>query len=111
VIVLWALMACSGGEPASVADCSRITDATAREDCRLAQARLLLTDRDAFAAATQALDDTAYDLLIVRLAFQETHHAGWLCATVRTEQGRTRCKRITGRPHLGGTGGTEGTAE
>lgn len=101
MIGLLALLAC-GGEPQSVADCDGVSDPTAREDCRLTQATALIQDRTAFATATAGLDDTAYDLLVARLAFQETAHAGWLCETVRTEMGRTRCTRIIGRPHLGG---------
>ncbi len=102
MIALTLALACGGGEPQSVADCDRVGDPTAREDCRLAQATKLVGDKDAFRAATGGLDDAAYDLLVARLAFQETAHAGWLCETVRTAQGETRCKRITGRPHLGG---------
>jgi len=101
VSLLVLALACGGGEPQSVADCGRLGDATAREDCRLAQATPLVADPAGFATATAHLDDTAYDLLVVRLAFQEPPHAGWLCETVRTDQGRTRCERITGRPHLG----------
>lgn len=101
MIALALALAC-GGEPQSVADCDSVSDPTGREDCRLAQATLLVGDPAGFATATAALDDTAYDLLVARLAFNEPAHAGWLCETVRTDQGRTRCKRITGRPHLGG---------
>ncbi len=96
-------LACGTSEPQTLASCNQQTDPTAREDCRLTHATRLVGDQAAFNAATAGLDDTAYDLLIARLAFNEPSHAGWLCKTVRTDQGRTRCKRITGRPHLGGS--------
>ena len=96
-------LACGTSEPQTVADCDQQSDPTLREDCRLNQATRLLGNPTAFTEATASLDDTAYDLLVVRLAFNEPSHAPWLCKTVRTDQGHTRCKRITGRPHLGGS--------
>ncbi len=101
MILLWAALACSGSEPQTLADCDRLRDPTAREDCRLTQASDLLGNPAAFKAATADLDDSSHDLLITRLAFQQPTHARWLCQGMRTEEGLTRCKRLLGRPHLG----------
>ncbi len=96
-------LSCTDAPPATVAECDRIGDPTAREDCRLELATPLLKDPPAFDAQVESLDPPTRDLLLVRLAFQQPQHAAWLCQRVETPEGQTRCDRITGRPHLGGT--------
>ena len=96
-------LACSDPPPATFAECAEVDDPTAREDCRLDKALPLLEDRTTFDARIATLEPVSRDLLLVRLAFQQPHHAAWLCERVTTAEGLKRCERILGRPHLGGS--------
>lgn len=100
LIVAW-LLACAG-EPATLDDCASLGDEAARENCRLDRLRPLWQsgDRAAFDAGLAALSDPASrDLVRLRIAIDDPAGAA-LCEEVETAQGREKCDRILGRPHL-----------
>ncbi len=101
-MVLWLVVACSG-EPQTLADCDRVRDSVAREDCRLSLLHGLFEAGDdvAFLAGLAQVDDPlSRDLVRLRLAVESPDRAGWLCEGVETENAQDKCRQVLGRPHL-----------
>jgi hypothetical protein len=96
------LVAC-GGAPKTLEGCATLSDAAAREDCRLEQLVPLFEagDEAAFAEGLAQVDDPlSRDLVRLRLAVGNPHRAGHLCRTVETEDAQEKCRQVLGRPHL-----------
>ena len=98
------LLAACQGRPATFAECARLDDATAREQCRYDFAVPMLDDAAAFDAALASVDDpSSRDLLLRRLAITAPTRAGLLCEKVQTAPAVEKCRQVLGRPHLQST--------
>jgi hypothetical protein len=86
VQALAALILACGGAPDLVEEASAVVDDPAKLDAVLARAP----------------DDVAHDLLVERLAVRHHDKAGQLCPRMRTPQGKEKCAKVLGRPHLAG---------
>ncbi|MFZ5477971.1 MAG: hypothetical protein ACOZNI_14450 [Myxococcota bacterium] len=85
VLALAALIACGAGEDL-VDEASAAVGDPAKLDAVLARAR----------------DDVEHDLLVERLAVRHHDKASALCPRMRTPQGKDKCAKVLGRPHLAG---------
>ena len=95
-LLLW-LAGCGGS-----ADCERVRDEVAREDCRFAKASALYAaDPRAFRSALEAIPTPeSRDLVRLRLAIRDPAGAQVLCREVETPPAQEKCRQVLGRPHL-----------
>ena len=98
-----ALLLGCGSAPQTLQDCAGLAGATEREDCRLEMLVPLFEagDMQAFEQGLATLEEpVSRDLVRLRLAVADPSKAGHLCRGVETDDARTKCKQVLGRPHL-----------
>lgn len=92
-LLIWLLGCATGCEALWVRD---------QDECRYQAARTA-PDAAALATALAAIpDDTARDIVVMRIAVDRPDDVIALCAMTTTPIGRQQCERVIGRPHISG---------